>query len=99
MTKAVFRKKEGLYINFEVNGHASYADSGNDIVCAGISTAVIMSINLLDKLIPDLFEVIQYSKMSTYDISIVTKIIDNLIETLESIQANYQNHLKVKIEN
>ena len=59
MTKAVFRKKEGLYINFEVNGHASYADSGNDIVCAGISTAVIMSINLLDKLIPDLFEVIQ----------------------------------------
>ena len=72
----------------------------------------LMSINLLDKLIPDLFEVIQddavgyiclknieYSKMSTYDISIVTKIIDNLIETLESIQANYQNHLKVKIEN
>ena len=59
MTRAVFRKKEGLYINFEVNGHASYADSGNDIVCAGISTAVIMSINLLDKLIPDLFEVIQ----------------------------------------
>ena len=112
MTKAVFRKKEGLYINFEVNGHASYADSGNDLVCAGISTAVIMSINLLDKLIPDLFEVIQddavgyiclknieYSKMSAYDISIVTKIIDNLIETLESIQANYQNHLKVKIEN
>lgn len=112
MTKAVFRKEKKLYINFEVNGHTGYADSGTDIVCAGISTAVIMSINLLEKLIPGFFEVIQddaagyiclkninYSKMSAYDVLVVTKIIDNLVETLKSIQANYQNHLRVKIEN
>ncbi len=111
MTEAVVKKKEGLVYSLEVSGHAHYATIGSDIVCAGISTAVIMSINLLDKLIPNLFEVIQddaegyiclkninYSRMSNELIKIVDAIFDNLIETLKSIQANYQNHLKVKIE-
>lgn len=111
MTKAVVKEKEGLVISLEVKGHTGYATSGSDIVCAGISTAVIMSINLLDKLIPNLFEVIQddaegyiclkninYSKMNAVEIDFVRKIFDNLIETLEDIQANYQNHLKVNVE-
>lgn len=111
MTKAVVKEKEGLVFSLEVKGHTGYATSGSDIVCAGISTAVIMSINLLDKLIPNLFEVIQddaegyiclknihYSKMNAVEIDFVKKIFDNLIETLEDIQANYQNHLKVNVE-
>lgn len=111
MTKAVVKKKEGLYDSLEVKGHAEFSTSGSDIVCAGISTAVIMSMNLLDKLIPNLFEVIQndaegyiclknmnYSRMSDVEKEFVQIIFENLIETLQSIQANYQNHLKVKIE-
>lgn len=111
MTKAVVKEKEGLVSSLEVKGHTGYATSGSDIVCAGISTAVIMSVNLLDKLIPNLFEVIQddaegyiclkninYSKMDDVEIDFVRKIFDNLIEILQDIQANYQNHLKVKVE-
>lgn len=111
MTHAVVKEKKGLVYSLEVKGHTGYATSGNDIVCAGISTAVIMSINLLDKLIPNLFEVIQddaegyiclkniqYSKMNAVEIDIVIKIFDSLIEILEDIQANYQSHLKVKVE-
>ena len=32
-------------------------------------------------------------------VEIVTQIFINLLETLQDIEANYQNHLKVKIEN
>ena len=112
MTKAIFKKQDGLYVNLEVKGHSGFASSGSDIVCAGISTAVIMSINLIDRLMPNSFEVIQdeavgyiclknilYSKMDESLINNIQIIFDNLYETLLDIQANYQNHLKVKIEN
>ena len=47
MTKAVFTKQNGLWTSIKVSGHSGYANHGSDIVCAGISTAVISSINLL----------------------------------------------------
>ncbi|MGL4949431.1 MAG: ribosomal-processing cysteine protease Prp, partial [Anaeroplasmataceae bacterium] len=33
-----------------VIGHANYANHGNDIVCSSVSTALILSINLIEKL-------------------------------------------------
>ena len=34
----------------EIKGHAGYANKGEDIVCAAISTACIMTANLIDKI-------------------------------------------------
>lgn len=112
MTKVILFKKEAHFIGLEVKGHAGYANKGSDIVCAGISTAVCMSINLLDKFIYNRFELIQdeavgyiclknfdYSSLTDIQVEIVTQIFINLLETLQDIEANYQNHLKVKIEN
>ena len=59
MTKAVFKKQNGLWTSLEVSGHSGYSTAGSDIVCAGISTAVISSVNLLDKLIEGCFDVNQ----------------------------------------
>ncbi|UKI49333.1 MAG: ribosomal-processing cysteine protease Prp [Clostridium sp.] len=33
-----------------VSGHSGYAQNGHDIVCAAISTACIMSANLIERL-------------------------------------------------
>lgn len=33
-----------------ISGHALFADFGNDIVCAAVSTAVIMTINAIESL-------------------------------------------------
>ncbi len=41
----VERNKQGDIVSLEVNGHAGYAESGSDIVCAAVSTAVQMTIN------------------------------------------------------
>lgn len=45
MIKARFYRSGEKLIGFLVSGHAGYADSGNDIVCAAVSTAVNMTAN------------------------------------------------------
>ncbi len=38
MTRAVFYRRNGRLIGFDIKGHSGYAESGSDIVCAAVST-------------------------------------------------------------
>jgi len=40
-----YTAKNGDLLGFHVHGHSGYGDSGEDIVCAAISSAVYMTIN------------------------------------------------------
>ena len=40
MTTVTFLTEESRIIGFEVSGHSGYADAGEDIVCAAITSAV-----------------------------------------------------------
>lgn len=40
---------EGRILHFTVNGHSGFADSGEDIVCASVSSVVWMTINGIEK--------------------------------------------------
>lgn len=44
MVKAVFYCKNGLYNGFIISGHAG-GEYGQDIVCAGVSSAVMLTVN------------------------------------------------------
>lgn len=44
MVKADFYRKNGLYCGFIVSGHAG-GRFGQDIVCAGVSSAVMLTLN------------------------------------------------------
>lgn len=112
MTKAVFTNENGLWTSLKVSGHSGYANHGSDIVCAGISTSVISSINLLYKLIGEHFELIQnekegliilqnidYTMIDDKNKNFITLIFENLIESLKNIEEDYPKHLKIKIEN
>ena len=49
MIKTTFYKNSSdKYVGFSVKGHAGYADYGNDIVCAGVSTLTINTINSIE---------------------------------------------------
>lgn len=51
MTNITFyRTTAGEYQGFICNGHAGYADYGEDIVCASISVLVINTINSLEQI-------------------------------------------------
>lgn len=45
MIKAAFYARGGQLRGFSVSGHAGYADPGEDIVCASVSSAVQLTAN------------------------------------------------------
>lgn len=58
MICAVFREnREGYLTGFSVEGHAGYANPGDDIVCAAVSALVINTINSVEALTEASFEV------------------------------------------
>jgi len=48
-------KKEGQYQSLSCLGHAGYAESGRDIVCAAVSMLVINTINAVEAFTEDGF--------------------------------------------
>ncbi len=49
-TITIIKSKSGNYKSMTCSGHAGYAESGSDIVCAAVSMLVINTINSLDVL-------------------------------------------------
>jgi uncharacterized protein YsxB (DUF464 family) len=49
MIRAEFYDSKGLLNGFSISGHAGYADRGHDVVCASVSSAVQLIINLLNE--------------------------------------------------
>ncbi len=47
MIRAVFYLDHVALAGFRVAGHAGYADAGQDIVCASVSSAVMLAANLV----------------------------------------------------
>lgn len=50
MTTAVFIKRDKDIVGFKISGHSGFADKGFDIVCASISSASYLTINLLSQI-------------------------------------------------
>ena len=53
MINVTFDRREQNLIGFEFDGHAGYAESGKDIVCAGVSALVLNMINSVDEFCED----------------------------------------------
>ena len=51
MIRVAFFRKEGRIVGFESEGHAGYADSGYDIVCAAVSALLITCANGLESVV------------------------------------------------
>ena len=87
----------------EVSGHALYDHSGKDIVCASVSTALIMTINALEKL--NVLDLVKYDIEEGYfqvevlkQSSKVKAMIDNLHYGLTDLSNQYPKYIKIKKE-
>ncbi len=47
MIKVIFHSKNGIPIGFDFRGHAGFGTSGNDIVCASVSSAAYLVANTI----------------------------------------------------
>ena len=48
MTTVCFYKTNGVYYGFEEQGHTGFADSGEDILCAALSSMTMLIINAIE---------------------------------------------------
>ena len=48
MTTIVFYKSGGYYYGFEEQGHTGYGESGDDILCAALSSMTMLLINAIE---------------------------------------------------
>lgn len=48
MTKIVFYKSGGVFYGFEEQGHTGYGESGDDILCAALSSMTMLIINAIE---------------------------------------------------
>ncbi len=55
MTAVTIYKKSGQYTGFTLEGHAGYAEEGEDIVCAAISVLSLNTLNSIEAFTEDRF--------------------------------------------
>ena len=103
MTILRIYRKGKLYVGFECEGHSGYADAGNDIVCAAISTGVEFCINCGEKIdhVPLKLTVDQDKPlircMCSKSNESFSKHIEILIELGQSIANDYAMYFNLEI--
>ena len=94
----IYRNQENAFTGFLCEGHAGYADAGEDIVCAGISTLVINTINSIEALTTTQILADADAESGTIHVNLPSGcdehaklLVDAMILGLQGIQNNYGN--------
>ncbi|MBE6849045.1 MAG: ribosomal-processing cysteine protease Prp [Ruminococcus sp.] len=99
MTKAVFTRKNGRLCRCSIKGHAGYAEHGQDIVCAAVSSAVQLTANLLTETFGENVQV--SAKGDTINIrtdgsDISVKLLEALSVHLQCISEEFPKQIKLE---
>lgn len=91
-------KKENVIDKIVIDGHSGYDVSGRDIVCAGVSSITITTVNAILKLNST---AIRYNKKDGFlsiEVMVHTEVIDllleNMISLLKEMQEQYTKYIK-----
>ena len=80
MTTVVFRMEDDRINGFEARGHSGYAEAGEDIVCAAVTSAV----RLVETTVNDVLGLAASVKIREQDASISLRLPGGLDEVTES---------------
>lgn len=88
--------RERYVTSFEVKGHALFKPHGQDIVCAGVSTAAIMTFNLLEKksMLHHLLDDGMLDVRILKPCEETNQIMEVFIQAIKDIIADYPKHIK-----
>lgn len=97
-------RKNDCEYEINIEGHSGYETIGKDIVCSAVSTAMQMTVNLLQKFnyqfkfSSDENKPMMNVKVKKYnsDYCNCVIILDNLIDCLDDISKQYKRYLTIK---
>ena len=103
MITVTVSKKSSSYTEFVSRGHAGYAEEGQDIICAAVSALIVNTVNSLERLTKDRFDLdekdgyvhIRFPEGLTAGGKL---LMDSLVLGLTEIEKSYsKRYLKVKV--
>lgn len=96
-----FEKFDDKFVSLNVSGHANFANKGEDLVCAGVSSIVFGALNAFDKLANEHFkmEVLDnLIKVETLSNACITdKLLNFVYIQLLTIKDQYPDNINIKI--
>ena len=99
MIQVRVEKENAKYKKIKIIGHAMYDDYGKDIVCAGVSSIVITTINAILTFNNNISYMVSKKGM-TIDVKSDDRttqlLIKNMIKLLKELSGNYPNNIEVK---
>lgn len=99
MIRVYIKRNDNHIKEIKMNGHARYAEYGEDIVCAGVSSCLTTSVNAIlsfDK------NAIEYSDENNFSLTnikedeITNTLLDNLYRMLKEIENSYKENINIK---
>ena len=100
MIKAEFFRSEGAFTGFSVSGHSGYSDIGSDIVCASVSSAVMLTCNAATESFGLPAKVSAEGERVSCKIGRSTegeKLVGALYQHLKVLEETYPENISVKI--
>lgn len=97
MTKISIKEVDNK-INVVVDGHADFKNFGKDIVCAGVSTALTMTINALDNLGYNIIGLEMSEGYSTFTVEsndITRAIMKTFKEVMTQLSEEHPKNVKI----
>ena len=102
----IYQSSEGEISGFAIQGHAGYAESGSDIVCAAVSVLAQNTVNSIEQFTQDGFSADVdeeeggglYLKMEPGYSKESKLLLDSLILGLQGIEEEYMDYLDVIFE-
>ncbi len=87
---------------FTISGHADYANYGQDIVCASVSSVVMTIVNCIMNIDKTSIEYIDDSRSIVIkkinDNDIVDILLNTMLEILKDLENQYKENIKVESE-
>ena len=104
-----YRRPDGTLIGYRAEGHSGYAESGADIVCAGVSALTQSTLNGLQNVLkaPVMFEI--DDKMGLLEAKLTPEasnsqvkeaqlLLQTLLQGLQAIQRSYPRNVRIFFE-
>lgn len=99
MLKAVFYRNNKGYNGFTVTGHAGYGTEGNDIVCAAVSSAVMLVCNTVTDFFGAAADVSVEENRITLRLKEESEAAEKLLRSFYAhMEIIAEEHSKVKLE-
>ena len=94
------KKHHDIIQSICIHDHAGYAESGQDLVCAGVSSISVGMLNALDQLtnddVCDLVMKEAYVKISLKKSDQVAELLlETLLIQLKTLESNYYNYISI----